>query len=440
MTEPHTRSPPLTARIDDILACVHCGFCLPACPTYELLGNENDSPRGRIYLMRAVAEGRLAPTDGAFALHIDQCLGCRACEPVCPSGVRYGKLLEHAREARASAGGLMDRAARAALRGLYANRWLQNLFWAALRFLRLTRLPLLIARSGRASSVPGRFRFAMAMLAATAPKQLESAKLAVGGRSSRSAKEASDQATPSRRERVAHLEGCVMEGLFRHVNRATARVVEASGAQWVPLPGGFCCGALHAHSGELERAREMARQLVELFEKSGAEVLLTNSAGCGAAMKDYPEWLRDDARYFERARRLAESTRDVSEWLHDREGPAYAALPIRVAYDAPCHLQHAQRIADSPVEVLSRIPELEVVLLPRHDRCCGAAGIYGLTRRQLSGRLLHRKLSEVDQAGPRVVVTGNPGCLMQIGAGMLVHRRKVQVIHPVELLDARLPV
>ena len=170
MTQTHATKTPLTPQIDDILTCVHCGFCLPACPTYEILANENDSPRGRVYMRRAVAEDRLKTTDRYFALHIDQCLGCRACEPVCPSGVRYGSLLEHAREARAEAGGALDRLARIGLKLVYANRWLQNLFWGLLRLLRATRIPLLVARAGAARATAGRFRFAMAMLAASSPR------------------------------------------------------------------------------------------------------------------------------------------------------------------------------------------------------------------------------------------------------------------------------
>jgi glycolate oxidase iron-sulfur subunit len=226
-----------------------------------------------------------------------------------------------------------------------------------------------------------------------------------------------------------------MAGLFGHINRATERLVRASGGRTVLLPPGFCCGALHAHAGELSQARAMARKIISLFEMSRAELLLTNSAGCGAALKDYPEWLRDDPTYAERAERLAKSVRAVSEWLAERDMPEYGPLPARVGYDAPCHLLHAQRIAEPPLQLLSRIPELQVVSLPRSDRCCGAAGVYGLLRRKLSHGLLRRKLGEVDEAGVEIVATGNPGCLMQIGAGALVGRRPLRVVHPLELLD-----
>ncbi len=437
MKPDRTGTSPLAERMDDLLACVHCGFCLPACPTYELLGDENDSPRGRLYLMRAVAEDRLDASDSSFALHIDQCLGCRACEPVCPSGVRYGALLEHAREARRAAGGVADRLARLGLRLMFADRWLQNLSWTLLRLLRATRLPWLVARAGRRGVTAGRLRFAMAMLAATSPTR------GAGRRSWRVQGRARPGRAPGGEAKagtVALLEGCVMAGLFGHVNRATEQVVAGHGARVVRLPAGFCCGALHAHAGELGRAGMLARQLIQVFERSGAEVLITNSAGCGAALKEYGEWLQDDAAFRPRAERLAGATRDVFEWLAEREGPAYRRLEGRVGYDAPCHHIHAQAIREEPCDLLRRVPGLNVVALGRADRCCGAAGIYGLTRRELAEELLRAKLGEVEDAGVALLATGNPGCLMQIGAGSLIHRRGFRAVHPIELLADQLIV
>lgn len=430
-----TVTPPLAPQMDDLLTCVHCGFCLSACPTYELLGNENDSPRGRIYMMRAVAEGRLSAADGSFGRHIDQCLGCRACEPVCPSGVRYGSLLEHAREARADSGAALDKFVRLGLRLVFANRWLQNLSWALLRLLRATRAPRLIARLGSSRRYPGRLRFGMAMLAATAEQRISGLRRPHHRGAFVAAARRSTPDTPSREPLVALLEGCVMSGLYRHVNRSTERVVQAHGAMTVGIPSGFCCGALHAHSGELEKARDLARRLISVYEKSGAELFLTNSAGCGAALRDYPDWLADDPAFSERAANLAGAVRMVSEWLAQRPGPRYRRLATRVAYDAPCHLLHAQRIGDAPIELLTRIPGVEVVPLARADRCCGAAGVYGITRRKLSEDILQRKLAEISEADAPIVTTGNPGCLMQIGAGTMIHGPRVKVLHPVELLD-----
>jgi glycolate oxidase iron-sulfur subunit len=428
MKQSNATRAPMASEIDDILTCVHCGFCLPACPTYELLGNENDSPRGRLYMMRAVAEDRFQSSDKSFAFHIDQCLGCRACEPVCPSGVRYGHLLEHARDARRSAGGLVDRIARASLRIGFASRWLQNIVWALLRLLRFTRVPFLLARAGRPGSEPGRLRFAMAMLAATSPRS-------VAGRRRGARSGAAIHPGTADPESIALLEGCVMAGLFRHVNRATRRIVREHGGWTTRIPAGFCCGALHAHSGELGMSRDFARQLIALFEKTGAKLLLTNSAGCGAAMKEYGDWLRDDADYAERAERFSASVYMASEWLAGRPGPGYRSFQARVGYDAPCHLMHAQRINEPPLELLARVPGLEMVQLPRADRCCGAAGIYGLTHRHLSEQLLQRKLSEVEEVSVELVATGNPGCLMQIGAGAITRGRRLKAFHPLELLD-----
>jgi glycolate oxidase iron-sulfur subunit len=442
MTSSHTPSPPLAAQIDDLLTCVHCGFCLPACPTYELLGDENDSPRGRLYLMRAVAEGRLELEDRSFALHVDRCLGCRACEPVCPSGVRYGALLEQARAARAATAGVLGRLVRVPLALLFANRWSGRLGWALLRVLRACGIPRLIARSGRAGRPAGRLRFAMGMLAATAPRARGKLRLVRrrGRRRPTAWHSEGNAGGPPDGDLLATLEGCVMWGLFRHVNRATERMVHAQGVRTVRLPAGQCCGALHAHSGELEAARRLARQTITAFENSGAKLLLSNSAGCSAAIKDYGEWLRDDPAFAERAERIGNLVRNVSEWLVARPELRYRSMSARVGYDAPCHLLHAQRIDEPPIELMSQIPELDVVKLPRADRCCGAAGVYGLLERRLSEDLLQRKLAEAVESRVEWVATGNPGCLMQIGAGAMIHRVPIEAVHPVELLDGLLEV
>jgi glycolate oxidase iron-sulfur subunit len=429
-------SNPLAPQIDDLLTCVHCGFCLPACPTYEILGSENDSPRGRLYLMRAVAEGRLEVDDRSFARHLDRCLGCRACEPACPSGVRYGMLLEHARAERVTAAGPLGRAASIPLDLFFANRWLGRLAWLALRLLRASGIPRLIARAGRAGRMPGRLRFALAMLAATAPRArgvLRGVRRPRqrGGGTWRSTDAAGG---PPDGDLVALLEGCVMWGLFRHVNHATERLVHSQGVRTVRLPPSLCCGALHAHAGRLQTARDLARRVIAAIENSGARLLITNSAGCSAAVKDYGEWLRDDPIYRERAERVGGLVRDASEWLAERPRLGYRSLSARLGYDAPCHLLHAQRIDDPPVRLLEQVPDLDVVKLPRSERCCGAAGLYGLLRRSLSEDLLLRKLGELVETDVDVVATGNPGCLMQIGAGALVHQVPVQAVHPIELL------
>ncbi|MGD2152701.1 MAG: heterodisulfide reductase-related iron-sulfur binding cluster [Gemmatimonadales bacterium] len=429
-------SNPLAPRIDDLLRCVHCGFCLPACPTYEILGSENDSPRGRLYLMRAVAEGRLGVESQSFARHLDLCLGCRACEPVCPSGVRYGSLLERARAERLTAVGALGRAASIPLDLFFANRWLGRLGWAVLRLLRGSGIARLIARAGRVGRMPGRLRFAMAMLAATAPRARGLLRNVRRPRRRHAGtwRSMDEAGGPPDGELVALLEGCVMWGLFRQVNHAMARLVHAQGVRTVSLPPGLCCGALHAHAGRLDTARELARRVIAAVENSGARLLITNSAGCSAAIRDYGEWLRDDPIYSERAERVAGMVRDASEWLVGRPRLGYRSLSARLGYDAPCHLLHAQGIDDPPVELLAQVPELDVVRLPRSERCCGAAGLYGLQHRRLSEDLLLRKLGEVVETDVDLVATGNPGCLMQIGAGALVHGVPVEAVHPIELL------
>jgi glycolate oxidase iron-sulfur subunit len=212
------------------------------------------------------------------------------------------------------------------------------------------------------------------------------------------------------------------------------RLVHSQGVRTVRLPPGLCCGALHAHAGRLDMARELARRTIATIENSGARLLITNSAGCSAAVKAYGDWLRDDPIYHERAERVGGLVRNASEWLAERPQLGYRPLSARLGYDAPCHLLHAQRIDDPPVDLLAQVPDLEVVRLPRSERCCGAAGLYGLLHRRLSEDLLLRKLGEVVETDVDVVATGNPGCLMQIGAGALVHRVPVQAVHPIELL------
>jgi glycolate oxidase iron-sulfur subunit len=422
------QAPELRGVEDKILACVHCGFCLSACPTYTRLGDESDSPRGRIYLMRAVAEGRLPEDDTAFHRHIDQCLGCRACEPVCPSGVEYGHLLERARAtiARAAGTSLPTRA----LLFAFGNNTPRTIVSALSRLLRGTGIPALLVRLLPKSW--NRSRFAMAMLASTAPwPQLKRAHLRAPERPS--------ARTPERpktheRVRVAMLQGCVQQGLFGHVNHATAAVLQRNNCELADAPNQGCCGALHAHTGAYEQARALARHNIESFEQSGAEAFVVNAAGCGAMMKDYGDLLHDDPAWRERAAALALKVKDVSEFLLTRGPVRGAPLALRVTYDAPCHLLHAQRITHAPIDVLRAIPELEMIPLPAADECCGGAGIYGLLHQELGGRILRDKVNAAASTGADVLVTPNPGCMMQIGAGLRLSGHELPVLHPIELL------
>jgi len=404
---------PLADALPGINACVHCGFCLQACPTYLNLEDENDSPRGRIFLMRSLLEGTVKPDDPSVQQHIDQCLGCRACEPVCPSGVPYGQLLEATRatlrESRPT-----PFIARLIL-FVFARGWLLRPAMFFSRFLAATPIPSLL------SGVKGRLGFAMAMLASTGRSIERSPYTAV---------------SRGERGRVATLRGCVMDGLFSATNRATARVLRVNGYATVDAPGQQCCGALHAHAGDLENARKLARRNIAAFEKSGAEFVAVNAAGCGATMKEYGHLLKDDTDWHERASAFGSRVRDVSELLAAAGPRAGGALPIRVTYDAPCHLQHAQRVTQAPLSVLAAIPGLELVPLHDSDQCCGSAGIYNLIEPATSDAVLAPKLANIRATGAPWVATGNPGCLMQIGAGLIRAEIPARSIHPVDLLDA----
>lgn len=436
----------LAQQEEGLLTCVHCGFCLPACPTYGRLGDENDSPRGRLYLMRAVVEGRMSPRDDAFATHLDRCLGCRACEPVCPSGVRYGFLLERARDLIAKERGT-DAMARASLR-VFGSSFLTRLASAGGRLARAGGLAGVLARA-----LPrrlARIRFALAMVAASRPATLShgAGEGAGGGGGSASAATAASMprrsaaaaagshrsAATGQRSRVALLRGCVQQGLFARVNRATVEVLEANGCEVVEVEGAVCCGALHAHNGDLDGARKLAGENVRRFVAVDPDIVVVNAAGCGAMMKEYGELLADDAELAAPASSLASRVRDLFEYLAEL-GPAPGGpLPVRATLDLPCHLVHGQGIADAPGDVLAVIPELELVPLPAADECCGGAGVYGMTHPDLGGRILADKLDAVRSTGASVVVTPNPGCHMQIGAGLVLDGSPVQVMHPVELL------
>jgi glycolate oxidase iron-sulfur subunit len=403
---------PLETAASGLDLCVHCGFCLQACPTYLVLDDENDSPRGRLMLMRGAVEGDIAFDDPALITHIDRCLGCRACETACPSGVPYGHLLEATRATIAIRQplGFVERALLATM----ASPLLRALVFGAARIARSLRLTSVLSR------LPGRAGFAFAMLESTRPSLASHEKPAVPAQS---------------RGSVATLDGCVMDSLFAHTNHATQRVLARNDYALRSAPGQQCCGALHAHAGDDDRARELARRNISAFERSGADFIAVNAAGCGAMMKDYGHLLRDDAEWAERAARLSVRVRDVSELLAAAGPKPGGRLPLRVTYDAPCHLHHAQRVVNAPLEVLRAIPGLELVPLADADRCCGGAGIYNLVEPETSAQVLDPKIANIKTTGAVMVATGNPGCHMQIGAGLIRAGSSVRCVHPVDLLD-----
>lgn len=404
---------PLAEASAGIDACVHCGFCLQACPTYLTLEDENDSPRGRIVLMRALVEGSLALDDRDVRTHIDRCLGCRACETACPSGVPYGQLLEATR-ATLTKSQPIPMVARAIL-FVFARPLLLALAMLGGRVARA------IGLSAALSRLPGRLGFAMAMLESTR------SPLPPAHYTPRS---------DGARGRATLLTGCVMEGLFTETNRATARTLAANGYEITETPGQRCCGALHAHAGDADAARELARQNVAAFERAGDGYIVVNAAGCGAMMKEYGHVLGGDPAWRERAAAVSARVRDVSELLAAAGPRPGAALDLRVTYDAPCHLLHAQRIAAPPLAVLAAIPGLTLVPLEGSEHCCGSAGIYNLVEPDVSDTVLAPKLARIAETGASIVATGNPGCMMQIGGGLRQVGSAARVVHPVDLLDA----
>jgi glycolate oxidase iron-sulfur subunit len=401
-------------------SCVHCGFCLQACPTFLATGDESDSPRGRIELMRALEVGELTPADPGVALHLDRCLGCRGCEPVCPSGVAYGRGLEAARALLTERRGVpsLVRAALGALTGAGAP-----VVYALARLLRATGIPNRLAGWGRV-------RFALAMLAATAPKvgggRRRSVEVGGGGpRSTLHHPPPTSTTSP-----VLLFRGCVMQGLFSHVHDATIRTLQVNGYVVREVPAQVCCGALHAHAGLRDEARWLARTNLIAFGDDDA-LIVVNSAGCGAMLKEYRH-LADVPRDGER---FVSRVRDVSELLAERGPRPGAPLDMAVAYDPPCHLLHAQRIAEPPERVLRAIPVLRVVSVADAAQCCGSAGLFTLVEPAMSRAVLTPKLRSLAEARPQVVATGNPGCLMQLGAGLAAAGIPAAVRHPVELLD-----
>ncbi|HEU5039535.1 MAG TPA: (Fe-S)-binding protein [Gemmatimonadales bacterium] len=415
---------------DPLAPCVHCGFCLPACPTYTATSDEADSPRGRIVLMRALERGEIGAGDDALVQHLDACLGCRGCEPVCPSGVAYGRGLEQARERLFEARGLPP-LARLVLDVFRRERVWRPLFTMG-RWVRTLGVARLLA--GRS-----RLGFNMAMLAATAPgRRADDASrrrtLPHPGQGPAVAPLPRDE-VPRRvgaiRPTVALFRGCIMDTLFRHVHDATRRTLEANGYLVVEAPGQTCCGALHEHAGDRGHAEELARRNVAALAES-ADYVVVNSAGCGALLKDYGHLLGT-----EDAARVGAKVRDVSELLAAAGPRPGGALELDVAYDAPCHLQHAQRVHEAPLAVLRAVPGLRLRLLPDSDRCCGSAGIYAMLRPGMARLVLDAKIEVIGSANPppRLVATGNPGCLMQIGAGLIAAGLDIPVAHPVEVLD-----
>lgn len=418
-------------------ACVRCGLCLPHCPTYLETLRETSSPRGRIHLIQAVSEGRLSVTSPGFVGQMYQCLDCRACEDVCPSGVQYGRLVESARSQieRARPRPLMQRLLRwfvfaLVFQDMRLFRVASRLLWfyqrsgvqwlarrlGLLKLLRLSKTEALLP------TLPTRFLKPRGQIV---PPTWE---------------------RPGQRPaRVAIFTGCVMSTAFAETDRATARVLAANGCEVHLPPGQGCCGALTIHAGELDRARALARRTIAAFERLEAttpvEAILVNAAGCGATLKEYGHLLAEDAQYAERARAFSAKVKDITEFLGDLEqrgelNKNLHPLKLTVTYQEACHLAHAQRITVQPRRLLRVIPGLRLVEMEESALCCGSAGIYNITQPEMSQRLLTRKMQHALATEAEVIVSTNPGCMLQLQAGIRGAGAPMRVAHLVDLLDA----
>ena len=410
---------------DKISTCVHCGFCLPTCPTYLLWGEEMDSPRGRIYLMKAGVEGR-TPLSESFVAHMDRCLGCMACVTACPSGVQYGPLIEKTRAQ------IERRYPRAT-----GDRLLRTALFAVIPYpsrLRLLMAPLLVlgpavravAKSGLGAILPARVR---AMLSLSPP-------VSFAGLTSDTPEKT--PAVGEKRLTAGLLTGCVQRVSFRPVNDATVRVLAAEGCEVRAPKSQGCCGALPLHAGQIDLARERARRLIDAFDDPAIDRIVVNAAGCGSAMKEYAELFEDDPVWAERAHAFSTKVRDVSEVLTEL-GPARATrhpIDARVAYHDACHLGHAQGIRAQPRALLAAIPGVEVVTAAEAEICCGSAGIYNIVQPEPAAQLGARKVSHISALNPDVVATGNPGCTLQISTSGQAAGFQWPVVHPIEIIDA----
>jgi glycolate oxidase iron-sulfur subunit len=427
MTDHHVAEADLTSKhlpgdarlsIAELDQCVHCGLCLNHCPTYRVTQLEPESPRGRIHLVRAAAEGRIEP-NARFGEHIYLCLMCRACETACPSGVQFGRIAEAAREVLGPPGGPLARAlTRLAFTQLFPYPRRLRLAATLLRLYQRSGLQWLARRL-----LPRRLREMDAMLPPI-PRKFFAPEADVL------------PAIGPRRARVALLSGCVMSTLFADINDATVRVLRRNGCEVVIPRTQVCCGALNVHNGESHAAKKMARQNVRSFLDAGVDAVIVNASGCGAAMKEYGHLLRDDPSFAEPAARFAALVKDASEFLAGLGLlPPTGRVEMTVTYQDPCHLAHGQKIRKPPRQLLAAIPGLRLVEMEGSDRCCGSAGIYNITHPGMSMQLLQEKMTAVSYAGAQAIVAPNPGCMVQLRVGGLRYGPALPVYHLMDLLD-----
>jgi glycolate oxidase iron-sulfur subunit len=412
--------------------CIHCGMCLPTCPTYMETKIERNSPRGRIALMRAIADGRLE-AQKAFADEMYFCLGCLACETACPAGVDYTRLFEMAR-AEAERSRALPSPSRRFLRffvldGLFYKQWRLRLVGRLLWFYQATGLQAAVRRSGLLQLLPKPWRVLEAKTPTIkrhfSPGLIAPEEVAVAG----------PRDGPPH-YRVGLLTGCIQDLVYSDVNRDTADVLLANGCTVVTPPSQGCCGSLHAHNGEYEMAKDFARRLLDHFDLDRLDAVITNAAGCGSHLKHFDRLLHDDPRYAVKAAQWSEKVKDISEWLVEIDffAPKKPGTEARVTYHDACHLCHGQKITAQPRNLLAKIPGLQIVPLTESMWCCGSAGIYNLIQPEMADKLLQRKLDHIEATGAAVVATGNPGCLLQIQNGLAARGTRIEVVHPVTLL------
>jgi glycolate oxidase iron-sulfur subunit len=414
-----------------LLACVHCGLCLEACPTYVLTGNENDSPRGRIYLMRGVEEGRIDKESNAFERHINRCMGCRACEKACPAGVEYGYLLESAR-AKLFHGGkkrsFSNRLLHTILRHIWPYPTRLHFVLSITKLMRDTGIVKLLLKTHIPTSISSKLGLALTLLDCSSPVRFK-------GSINKPNIKPSVESLPVSEAML--FTGCVMSSLFSHVNEATKRVLEINNCKTSVPTAQVCCGALHAHSGDLEQAKAMARRNIDAFSDNENKPIITNAGGCGAMLYSYGHLLADDPDYSERAASFSKRIRDIGQQIKAVGIQLGAIVPVgTVTYDTSCHLIYGQHASEESLGMLKLIPEIEFVPLEGSEMCCGGAGIYNLLETEMSTGVLNEKLKHIKDTNAQILATGNPGCHMQIAAGAQISGMKgLRVCHPVELLD-----
>ena len=408
-------------------ACTHCGLCLPTCPTYRELGLETDSPRGRLYLMGAAfRDGDAVPLNDDWARYMYRCLDCRACETACPSGVHFGEIMEQAR----------------AIYELNTNRPAEEKFWRRLAFKEILphrkRLDIIFGALWLYQRLGIRWLVQKSGLLRFMGKlgEVESLMPKVANPYLKSKLQEFTPSKGTARYRVGFISGCVMNQVFTETNLATVRVLIENGCDVIIPPEQTCCGALHVHNGVRDVGLDLARQNIDTFNTDELDAIIINAAGCGATLKEYGSLLERDPAYAEKSKMFSAKMRDISEFLAEIDmKPPGGEIKRRVTYDEPCHLVHGQRSRLQPRTVLQSIPGLDFIELRESEWCCGSAGIYNITQPEMSARILERKMEHIADVNAEVVVTGNPGCALQLQVGVQKHNLPMKVMHPIELLD-----